>query len=76
MYFQDRRKLLNMYGKHMHMARLPDQIWKKVIKATEKVGQVSEKFFRPMMRLIDNEKIEKCLDTLTDIGVKEFKSQV
>jgi hypothetical protein len=53
------------------MARLSDEIWTKVLRATEKVTAVNEKFLRPLMRINEDEKIKECLDGRWDKGFSE-----
>jgi hypothetical protein len=64
------------YQQHMHMARLSDEIWTKVLRATEKVTAINEKFFRPLMRIDDDEKIKECLNILMEEGTKVFHKKV
>ncbi|XP_060608644.1 uncharacterized protein LOC132760637 [Ruditapes philippinarum] len=73
---KDRRKMMAGYQQHMHMARLSDEIWTKVLRATEKVTAINEKFFRPLMRIDDDEKIKECLNILMEDGTKVFHKKV
>ena len=64
------------FQQHMHMAKVSDEIWAKVLKATDRISSVNEQFFRPLMRIDDDEKISKCLDILIELGTKYFHKQV
>ena len=63
------------FQQHMLMAKLSDDIWAKVTRATDNIS-INEKFFRPLMRIDDDEKIGKCLDVLIEAGIKDFHKKV
>lgn len=67
--------MMAAYQQHVNMAKLPEDIWAKAVRGAENL-QVSEKFFRPLMRIDDEDKISLCLDKLIEGGKNAFNKQV
>ncbi|XP_053373965.1 uncharacterized protein LOC123562893 [Mercenaria mercenaria] len=72
---RNRRKLQQRMSQHLQMARLPEELFQKVIETNAK-KQVSEKFFKSMLRIDNNDTYGECLDILLTEGQSAFKSKV
>ncbi|XP_052287057.1 uncharacterized protein LOC127882458 [Dreissena polymorpha] len=73
---EDRRRLSAGYQQHLNLAQLPEDVWSMFVQASDKNENLSEKFFRPLMRINSMELIRKCLTTLLHTGQKEFRKHV
>lgn len=59
----------------MLLAQLPEDLWQMVMEILGKMS-VTEKFFRKMMRLDDDDLIRGCLQTLLKDGKQKFHEKV
>lgn len=75
MLFKCKRKLQQRMSQHLQMARIQEDVFKKVVQASEK-KHVNEKFFKPMLRLNDDNLYHTCLDVLIADGENSFKKKV
>ncbi|KAH3870463.1 hypothetical protein DPMN_033651 [Dreissena polymorpha] len=72
---KDVRRFQQSYGIHLKMAQLEQNVWAMVEDVSESVVNITEKFFRPLMKLTDDE-IKTCLEILKSQGLAEYNKKV
>ncbi|KAH3870556.1 hypothetical protein DPMN_033744 [Dreissena polymorpha] len=68
------RRFQQSYGIHLQMAQLEQNVW-DMVEESESVVKITEKFFRPLMKLSDDE-IKTCLEILKSQGLTEYNEKV
>jgi len=66
--FKDMRLFQHSYGLHIKMAQLEQNIWAMVEDVSDSGVKITEKFFRPLMKL-SSDGIKTCLDILRRQGL-------
>ncbi|KAH3841598.1 hypothetical protein DPMN_115068 [Dreissena polymorpha] len=73
---QDIRRFQNSYGLHMKMARLEQRVWAIVEEVSGDSVKITEKFFRPLLKIQSTEDIESCLNILRSKGLAEYNNKM
>ncbi|KAH3884735.1 hypothetical protein DPMN_008721 [Dreissena polymorpha] len=73
---QDIRRFQNSYGLHMKMAQLEQRVWAIVEEVSGGAVKISEKFFRPLLKIQSTEDIESCLNILRSKGLAEYNNKM
>ncbi|KAH3870647.1 hypothetical protein DPMN_033835, partial [Dreissena polymorpha] len=71
---EDMRRFQQSYGIHLQMAQLEQNVW-DMVEESESAVKITEKFFRPLMKLSDD-KIKTCLEILKRLGLAEYNEKV
>ncbi|KAH3847127.1 hypothetical protein DPMN_089442 [Dreissena polymorpha] len=72
---QDIRRFQNSYGLHMKMAQLEQRVW-AIVEEVSGAVKISEKFFRPLLKIQSTEDIESCLNILRSKGLAEYNNKM
>ncbi|XP_052283019.1 uncharacterized protein LOC127879939 [Dreissena polymorpha] len=73
---KDIRRFQNSYGLHMKMARLEQRVWAIVEEVSGDSVKITEKFFRPLLKIQSTEDIESCLNILRSKGLAEYNNKI
>ncbi|KAH3870622.1 hypothetical protein DPMN_033810 [Dreissena polymorpha] len=68
------RRFQQSYGLHLQMAQLEQNVW-DMVEESESAVKITEKFFRPLMKLSDD-KIKTCLEILKSRRLAEYNEKV
>ncbi|KAH3870868.1 hypothetical protein DPMN_034059 [Dreissena polymorpha] len=73
---EDIRRLQNSYGLHLNMAQLEQRVWAIVEEVSGYAVKITEKFFRPLLKIQSTEDIESCLNILRSEGLADYNNNL